>query len=379
MSNRFVRHLFVFCAIFAILSGNLFAQKWAEDMFQTRNFNFGNVSRNAKSEYEFEIYNPYIEDIHIQSVSSSCSCTSVSVDKATLKTYETGKVKAHFNTDRFTGSRSATLSVVIDKPFYANVQLHVKGNIRSDIVFQPGEVNFGTVSSGDTSEKSVDFTYQGRTNWKVTALKSTNPAVSAELTEISRNYGQVRYRLKVKLAPDAVAGYIKDRIILVANEGVNTEIPIMVQGYVRPGLTINPTTLFVGNLEPGEEISKKVIIRANSPFAIEEVNCNNKNYRFDFQQTASEAMQSRNIHVLTVSFKAPESDAEQTVTDVISIVTDAQQNPLKLPCIVKLIAKDDPEIAESELADDTDSQVGPSNESDDLLPEETGILGRLDP
>jgi hypothetical protein len=187
-------------------ASNLFAQKWAEDMFKVKNYDFGNVSRNAKAEYEFEVYNPYIEDIHIRSISASCSCTTVSVDKSTVKTYETAKIKAHYHTDRFTGPRNATLTVVIDKPFYATVQLQVKGNIRSDINFQPGEVNFGSVSSGQAVEKLVNFTYQGRNNWQVTELKSTNQDITAELTEISRNYSQVRYSLKVKLAPDASAG-----------------------------------------------------------------------------------------------------------------------------------------------------------------------------
>jgi len=341
MSNNFLKQIpiVVFTLISVNCVPNLFAQKWAEDMFKVKNHNFGSVSRNAKAEYDFEVYNPYIEDIHIRSVSSSCSCTSVSVDKSTIKTYETARVKAHYNTDRFLGEKGATLTVVIDKPFYATVQLQVKGNIRTDIIFQPGVVNFGSIFSGNAVEKEVNFTYQGRSNWQVTQLKSTNKDVSANLTEISRNAGQVKYRLKVKLAPDASTGYINDRIILVSNEGLNKEIPIMVQGVVKQGITVNPSKLIIGNLEPGQEVTKKIVLRAESPFMIKEIACPNDQYSFNFQRTRSIGPSS-NIQIITVSYKAPDAVTNRLFNDTISIVTDAQQTPLELKAYAKVLADD---------------------------------------
>ena len=44
-----------------------------------------------------------------------------------------------------------TLTVTIDKPFYAQVQLHVSGDIRSDVVFTPGSVQLGSVDEGTSS------------------------------------------------------------------------------------------------------------------------------------------------------------------------------------------------------------------------------------
>ena len=78
--------------------------------------------------------------VHISGVRASCGCTTPSISKDTLKTWETGAIIAKFNTDSFLGKKSATLTVTIDKPFYAEVQLNVAGYIRSDIVFNPGAV-----------------------------------------------------------------------------------------------------------------------------------------------------------------------------------------------------------------------------------------------
>ena len=374
MLCNFLRHSLTASVIFfllAVFATDLCAQQWAENMFKVKNFDFGNVSRNAKAEYEFEVYNPYVEDIHIRSVSASCSCTTVSVDKSTIKTYETAKVKAHYNTDRFTGAKNATLTVVIDKPFYATVQLQVKGNIRSDINFQPGEVNLGSVFSGQGVEKSVDFTYQGRSDWQVVALKSTNQEISAEMTEISRKYGQVRYRLKIKLAPNAPVGYINDRIILISNEGYQHEIPIMVQGVIKQGVTVNPSKLFVGNLESGQEITKKIVLRAESPFTIKEVTCPNSQYSFDFQQSQS-TVGPRNIQIVTVSYKAPESTTEQQFTDIIHIKIDAQKTPIEIETFAKVVSGTDIPESQSEIAIPADTNQGD-------IADDVGFLSRFDP
>ena len=99
----------------------------------------------AKQIFEFELQNIYKEDIHISRVRASCGCTIPSIKKHDLKTWETGAIIAEYNTRSFLGKRGATVTVTIDKPFPAEVQLTVKGYIRSDVTFSPALVQFGDV------------------------------------------------------------------------------------------------------------------------------------------------------------------------------------------------------------------------------------------
>src|SRR6202012_133635 len=96
-------------------------------MFADKSHDFGSVARAAKVEYAFVITNPYKEDIHISSVRSSCGCTSPGISKDTLKAGEKGAITAEFNTRAFSGQRGARVTVTIDKPMYAEVQLQVHG------------------------------------------------------------------------------------------------------------------------------------------------------------------------------------------------------------------------------------------------------------
>ena len=119
------------------------------------------------------------------------------IENPTLKTYEKGAIVAHFNTDTFSGQRGATVTVTIDKPYYAEVQLHVSGYIRTDVMVDPGSVQFGDVDQGNAFLQKVNVNYNGgSSNWKIVDVKSDNPNLKAEVVETNRNYGQANYQLE---------------------------------------------------------------------------------------------------------------------------------------------------------------------------------------
>ena len=176
------RFCVVLIAAMATLSGSQSAQAedWARKMFTTTQHDFGVVPRGSKTQFEFKLKNTFKENIHIASVRSSCACTAPKILKSDLKTYEEGAIIAELNTSSFVGQRSAVVTVVFDRPYYAEVQLLVKGNIRSDIVMEPGEVQFGSVDVGNPKSADVKVSYQGSTNrdWQITDVRSTNQHLS---------------------------------------------------------------------------------------------------------------------------------------------------------------------------------------------------------
>ncbi|MCC6507867.1 MAG: DUF1573 domain-containing protein, partial [Pirellulaceae bacterium] len=188
------------------------AQEWARKMFTTTQHDFGVVPRGAKSEFEFKFKNSFKENIHIASARSSCACTAPKILKTDLKTYEEGAIIAELNTQAFVGQRSAVVTVVIDRPFYAEVQLLVKGNIRSDIVMEPGEVRFGDVDLAATKSAEVKVSYQGSTNrdWQIADVRSTNQHLAVKLNAQKNGAGRTVYSMTVRLKESAPAGELND-------------------------------------------------------------------------------------------------------------------------------------------------------------------------
>ena len=284
-------------------------------MFKTTDHDFGTVARGSKAEFDFTLSNLYIDDVHIVTAYSSCGCTSVDVVNPTLKTYQEGAIRAVFNTPTFLGSRSATITVVIDKPMPAEVLLHVRGVIRGDVVFEPGSVQLGDVEQGTPAERKVRVNRSGWGDWQITDVKSSNPHISAKVINTNRQNGWTTADLTVTLDKDAPAGYLQDHLLLVTSEGQSIQMPLAVEGRVISNLTVSPSTLFMGVVQPGQAVTKSLVVKGTRPFKVLSIACEDKAFKF-----AAASKDANTVHVIPVTFVA--GSTEGKVTKTIRIVTD---------------------------------------------------------
>jgi hypothetical protein len=303
-------------ALVVLVSSQAWSQEWATKMFDTTSHNFGSVARGAKAEFEFAFKNIYVEDVHVASVRTSCGCTTPVVKTPSLKTYDKGVILAIFNTPKFTGQRGATVTVTFDKPYYAEVQLQVAGYIRGDVVLDPGSAELGTVEQGAPAEKTIAINYAGRDDWQIVDVKSANPHLAGKVVETARGNGLVSYNLQVRLDESAPVGYVDDHLVLVTNDHASTEVPVPVEGIVQAGIMVSPASLFMGVVQPGEKVTKKVVVKGNKPFKIVAVNCDDKDFQFD---TSSEKT-AKDLHVIPVTFVAGKEPGK--VSKTIRIETD---------------------------------------------------------
>jgi hypothetical protein len=257
------------------------------------------VGRGAKAEFEFKLTNPFIEDVEIDSATTSCGCTSVKIEKRVLKTYESGAIFAKFNTHLFLGKRGATITVNFSRPQRASVRLRVDGIIYSDLILSPSSADLGTVQRGTPAERRISVRYAGSQSLAIVGVKTDNPHLKAQIVPL----GDVRhasYDLVVKLDADAPSGYIRDNLLLRTTNRQLREIPVMVEARVMPEVTVTPNTLFLGVLKPGDRVTKNVIVRGNHPFTIKSIKADHDGVEFD----ASDSKLSRPIHVIAVTIVA---------------------------------------------------------------------------
>ena len=290
------------------------AQEWAKKMFSVTSHNFGTVARGSKTEYRFTLRNLYEEDVHVSGVRTSCGCTSPSVTQNLLKTHETSEVVASFNTRTFLGQHGATLTVTFDKPFYAEVQLRVAGNIRGDVTFEPPSVNLGNVDLGRGAEQRVRVTHVGSSPWEITDVRSANANFEVLLSQPQHTGSQSIYDLTLRLRPDAPAGYINDQLILVTNDPRAAQIPMDVEGRVVAEVTVSPQLLALGNVAPGGSVTKNIVVRANRPFCVTGIVCS------DGCLSCPTKERPAKVHILPVTFQA--GDASGRIERQLTITTD---------------------------------------------------------
>ncbi|MDC0934864.1 DUF1573 domain-containing protein [Pirellulales bacterium] len=301
------------------LATDVSAQEWAQKMFKELSHDFGTVARGADTVYKFEITNLYKQPMNIVGVRTSCGCTTPTIENNVFKTHDKAYIVARFNTHSHLGEKSATLTVTFGAPYPAEVQLRVRGNIRGDVQFTPGAVEFGEIDEGQPSQKQVDVSYTGRESWEIIDVTNDNDNFEVELREVARGFGQVRYQLLVRLKGDLPVGYLKDQLTIVTNDGrpQHQRIPLYVGGQVRPEFSVLPENLVLGEVQPGEEVVKKLVVRGRQPFKIVDVVCGDDAFEFKTDPTA------KTLHFVEVRFRA---GAAGTMKTPIRIITDRGNN-----------------------------------------------------
>jgi hypothetical protein len=350
--GRVLRALIVSAVAVACSAAGVSAQEWAEKMFSNLDHDFGTVARGADTVQRFEITNIYKQDMHITGVRSSCGCTSPTIEGGPIvKTHEKAYVVARFNTRTHVGQKGATLTVSFGAPYAAEVQLHVHGNIRSDVVFNPGHIEFGEVNEGEPKEQKVTVQYAGRPNWEIVDVTNDNDNFEVELLEAERGNGRVSYNLIVRLKENLPAGYVKDQLTVITNDSrvENQRIPLFVSGHVRPEFSVTPSRLVLGEIAPGAEVTRKIIVRGKEPFKIVDVDCGED--CFDFKADDDEA---KKVHVVQVTFKAGEQPGK--LQTPIRIITDRENRGATLTASAEVVAREVTPASATEPATETAQQ-----------------------
>ena len=310
-----LRKVAISIAVLTVCVPAVSAKEWAQKMFQATTHDFGHLASGAKAEFAFELTNLYEEEVHIADVKTSCGCTTPTITKPTLKTWEKGSIIATLNTKSFVGQRTSTLTVVIDRPFYAEVQLNISGNIHSDVDFQPGTVTFGDVELGATVEQEIVVTCRGRPTWNIADVRSANTHLEVELSEPMRQAGQVSYKMLVRLKGNAPAGTLQDQLTIVTNDQRLPTVALSVEGRVMPPLSVSPSPLLFGTLAPGSTTTKQLVLSGKQPFSVMSIAADYEGLAF---KTSPGIV--KKVHLVPVTITAPAASGEFQCT--IEIETD---------------------------------------------------------
>lgn len=291
------------------------AQDWSAAAFPIKKHDFGTVAVAAKTEFRFPVFNTFQQELHILRVNASCGCTTGIIDTPWISPGSEGSITARFNTGTFKGKRGADLTVVIDRPIYAEVRLRVDGYIRQDMVFHPGSIDFGKVNGGKVTVKSSKILYAGRSDWKIEDVRSNKAWLLPELKEVSRSGGQATYELSVSLKEDAPAGFFQDEITVITNDRQMPRVPLVVTGTVESALSISPQSIAVGGIKPGESVSKRLVVRGQTPFTIDSITCEGWDVKFD------PTLEAKTTHFVDTTFTP--SDAATGVNRSSIVITTA--------------------------------------------------------
>jgi hypothetical protein len=300
------------------------AQNWAEKMFPDGvAHDFGVVSHGAQLFHRFKIKNIYAVRMEITSIAPGCGCVTAKAQKHVLDPNEETTLDVSMDARRFTGPKSVIVRVTVGPEFTSSADVQVTANSRADVVFNPGDVEFGAVDRGQAASQTVDVEYAGPLDWHISDLVvGKDQPFEASQTETYRKPGRVGYQIKVTLKTDAPPGPIRETIFLKTNDPSCPTLPVLVTGEVQSQLSVSSSKLNMGSVHVGETVIKQVVLRGNKAFKVLGVDGMGDGVALDSELGAAASVQK-------LTFKCQPSQAGDFKRE-LKIRTDIQDDPVTI-------------------------------------------------
>ncbi len=286
--------------VFACLAARAPAQgSWADKMFQEgTTHDFGSIPRGAQLFHRFKVTNIYAVRLEAIQVRTSCGCLTVTPPAGGLEARQEGYVDVLMDARKFTGKKVVHVYLTFGPQYVSTATLQVTAFSRADVVFNPGQINFGLVAAGQTPTQAVDVEYAGALDWRVSEITKHSAGLDARFQELYRRPGQVGYRVTVTLKDDAPSGAFKQELFLKTNDPASPVVPLLVEATIQRPLTVTPSSVSVGGSKAGDAVTRRVVVRGNRPFKVTGVE------GLDGEVSADLPSAAAGSHVLTLTIKA---------------------------------------------------------------------------
>jgi hypothetical protein len=259
---------------------------WADKLFSgVTTHDFGVVPRGSQLKHAFTMTNIYKVPLEITNIRVSCGCVTASSPIKVLQPNESSLLNISMDGRQFSGPKSVRIYLTVGPEYISTATLTVTANARQDVVFTPGEVDFGNVGRGQAPTKHIDVEYVGAADWHVTEIvKSANSPFDLKVEQLPHFVSQTPrrgYRIQALVKSDAPTGQFKQEVLLRTNDPTSPVLTFNVSGNVQASLTISPSPLVVTGLRVGETVSKKLLVRGTRPFRIASIDGESANVQVE--------------------------------------------------------------------------------------------------
>jgi hypothetical protein len=237
--------------------------------------NFQNVPRGAYARRAFPFVNDSSETLRLLGARASCGCVRVFVPKQ--KTFPPGagaSVVVELDAIRFTGVRDVAVFVYFSTPSSNRVEipLRVRAFIVDDVRVEPARLNFlvdELATSENAPKRSRRAVVFAPLDERIVRAESSTPFVSVRLEEPRPIGAELATPLVVSVADDAPVGPF-DAVVSLWSDASRRRAPttLSVEGTVRPGLSVSPSTLNFSAFRSGAPVVKNVVVASSRPFSL---------------------------------------------------------------------------------------------------------------
>lgn len=307
---------------------SIHAADWTDEMVSRETIDFGVIATGSEARKQVKVSNVHDYPVRIERTSTTCGCSAASLgDKQLLMPGESTYVEVKMNTSKFRQKKESNLLIHLSrtKNTIVEVRIPIKAYIRTDVVLQPGSMNFEKVDAGKSKTAVVNINYAGRSDWAIEDVRFRRRDLKAVLSDPKVEDGLIKYKLTMTISENADVGRIRDLITLVTNDARNPFVPVMIEGEVISDIKHSPETLNVPSTPTGGTSKVQLVLTGKEPFLVEGISCDRMPNGF----TATLPKTAKKVQILPITFNAPNRAARFKLELLVKIA--GRPRPLRIP------------------------------------------------
>ena len=195
-------------------------------------FDFGEISQGQTVPHIFKFKNDGDDPLIIDRVRSSCGCTAVLLSDKTLAPGESGEIKANFDSTRFRGAVTKTITLYNNDPVQPVKKLSIKGNIQVLLSVVPSRINLEQVAIGKTATTKLTLENHGDKELRLGEIRTSSPDLTFVLPAETLSAGESAI-IDVQLTPRAGQKRFNGYVIIPANGQLKSDLRIPVLADIR--------------------------------------------------------------------------------------------------------------------------------------------------
>ena len=208
-------------------------------------FDFGKVGDEAAVEHTFSFLNSGPETLEVKNVQLSPPLTATKIT-ARIAPGETGSITIHLGTPRNKGEFQGGVLVYFKNEGIGPKLFSVQGEIVNPIEFEPRAAFFVAVQQGQSKEASIEIINHESDPLQILRAENPSPRFTTELETVEEGK---RFRLTLKMNPDAPAGKATDVITVVTSSNQHPFLEVQANIWVKDRVYTFPDILDFGQIQ----------------------------------------------------------------------------------------------------------------------------------
>lgn len=238
------------------------AASGAKIVFDSKDFNFGQVDSGELVKHEFIFTNTGDQVLEITGVRTSCGCTTTGESDKKVEPGKTGKIPVQFNSRGYGGGVHKQIFVTCNDSNQPNVTLNLQGTIWKQIDTIPQYAVFNMPPDGQKNmTQTIRIVNNGDEPVTISDPSCGNHAFQCELKTVKEGK---EYELQVTAVSSNITGNSSAPITLKTSLDKMPQVSVTAFVIVAPLLVVNPSQINLPEGPLAHEMKFSVMIQNNS-------------------------------------------------------------------------------------------------------------------